>query len=121
MVAGLDIGGTRVKAGLVDVSGAVVRSATIPTPPALGAFREAVAELLARITGGEPVTGIGIGCKGIIRPADTFVETLPGTMDYLEGLTLAEFVNGIRPVHADNDARAALAGELTFGAATGTR
>lgn len=121
MVAGLDIGGTRLKAGLVDADGAVVRSEAIPTPATLDAFRGAVAQLLERVTAGQTVRGVGIGCKGIIRPADTVVETLPGTMDYLEGQTLADFVNGIRPVHADNDARAALAGEVMFGAAKGKR
>src|SRR5207248_3330625 len=121
MTAGLDIGGTRIKAGLVDASGVVTRSEAIPTPSSLESFRMGVAELLTRVTGGAPVRGVGIGCKGIIQPSDTLVKSLPGTVDYLEGHKLADFVDGRRPVCADNDARAALAGELIFGAAKGKR
>ncbi|HZU26359.1 MAG TPA: ROK family protein [Bryobacteraceae bacterium] len=121
MVAGLDIGGTRIKAGLVDEAGRLSRSAAIPTPASLTAFREALPPLLARIANGAPISGVGIACKGIIRPEDTMVESLPGTLDYLQGYRLADFLEGQGTVRADNDARAALAGELVFGAAKGKR
>jgi glucokinase len=121
MVAGLDIGGTRIKAGLVDEAGRLSQGAAIPTPPSLAAFREALPQLLERVTSGSPISGVGIACKGIIRPVDTMVESLPGTLDYLQGYRLSDFLEGRGPVRADNDARAALAGEMVFGAAKGKR
>src|SRR5262249_22468417 len=65
--------------------------------------------------------GVGVGCKGIINPESTQVETLPGTLHYLQGLRLSDLV-GLPldvPVFADNDARVALAGEVVWGAARG--
>ena len=59
--------------------------------------------------------------KGIINPDSTQVETLPGTLHYLQGLRLSDLV-GLPldvPVFADNDARVALAGEIVWGAAQG--
>jgi len=118
---GIDIGGTRLKAALVDSSGALTRGHAVPSPLTLPAFRRSIAELVEVAASGVAVDGVGIGCKGIIRAADTLVESLPGTLDYLEGHKLAEFVAPLTPVWADNDARAALAGELMFGAARGKR
>jgi glucokinase len=66
---------------------------------------------------------VGIGCKGIIHPGSTRVEVLPGTVHYLEGQLLSDLVHETLPesvpVFADNDARAALAGEVVWGAARG--
>lgn len=125
MFLGVDIGGTRIKAGLVDRSGALTRCEAVPTPESLTEFRSTLEAMARRIGEGSVVEGVGIGCKGIIRPSDTFVECLPGTLDYLEGTRLADFVSpfvsGGAVISADNDARAALAGEMTFGAAKGRR
>jgi len=65
--------------------------------------------------------GVGVGCKGIINPDSTQVETLSGSLHYLEGLRLSELIGlpGDVPVFADNAARVALAGEMVWGAARG--
>jgi glucokinase len=49
------------------------------------------------------------------------VDVLPGTLHFLEGQLLSEFAPGAPVVRADNDARAALAGEVAWGAARGRR
>ena len=66
--------------------------------------------------------GIGIGCKGVIDAATTCVNRLPGDLNFLEGRLLRDLatVNDL-PVYADNDARAALVGEVLWGAARGRR
>jgi glucokinase len=71
-------------------------------------------------TSGLPA-GVGVGCKGIIDPDSTRIETLHGSLHYLQGLRIADLV-GLPldvPVFADNDARVALAGEMVWGAAKG--
>src|SRR3984893_6856693 len=122
LVLGIDIGGAQIKAGMVDDRGAIIASRTIPTPSDLDTFvlslHDAVRWLLEATAA---PAGVGIGCKGIINPDSTQVETLPGTLHYLQGLRLSDLV-GLPldvPVFADNDARVALAGEMVWGAAQG--
>lgn len=125
MFLGIDIGGTRIKAGVVDQTGVVLRADAAPTPGSFLEFRATVGGLASALTAGLPLEAVGIGCCGIIRSSDTMVECLPGNMDYLEGTPLSEVVAasipGGTPVFADNDARAALSGEIMFGAARGKR
>ncbi len=120
VVLGIDIGGAQVKAGMVDEKGAILASRTIPTPPDLESFVPSLHEALRWLwdATARPY-GAGVGCKGIINPENTQVETLPGTLHYLQGLRLSELLGlpSDVPVFADNDARVALAGELVWGAA----
>jgi len=121
---GLDIGGTQIKAVRVSLRGDVADTAKAPTPRSLAQFRTLIGKLVLDLVREEtPLAGIGIGCKGIINPESTIVEALPGTLNYLQGYALVEFVSPWvpdgTPVAADNDARAALAGEAAWGAARG--
>jgi len=119
-VLGIDIGGHQIRAGMVDDGGAILASRTIPTPSDLDAFlpglQDAIGWLLE--SSGMPAA-VGVGCKGTIDPDSTRIETLRGTLHYLQGLRIADLV-GLPldvPVFADNDARVALAGEMVWGAA----
>ncbi|MBZ5626557.1 MAG: ROK family protein [Acidobacteriia bacterium] len=122
VVLGIDIGGTQIRAGMVDEKGAILASRTIPTPNDLDgllpSLQDAIHWLLEATT---LPAGVGIGCKGIINPDTTEVEILPGPLHFLEGLRLSN-LTGLPmdvPVFADNDARSALAGERIWGAARG--
>lgn len=124
MLLGVDIGGTTIKAAIVDHDGSIRASRNAPTPRALDDFYAAIEALIHSLCGpGVIPQGVGIGCKGIIDPVTSRVEVLPGTVHYLEGQVLSELVAPHLPagvnVAADNDARAALAGEVTWGAARG--
>jgi glucokinase len=125
MLLGIDIGGTRMKAGLVDEAGAVVRPASVATPGELAPFRAALREVVREALGGARPAAAGLGCKGIIDPETTMVDRLPGAWKFLEGTYLREALEGLiepgTPVRADNDAKAALAGEMAWGAARGVR
>ena len=120
MVLGIDIGGSNIKAGMVDEKGAILASRTIPTPSDLESFLPSLQEAIRwlREATDEPA-GVGVGCKGIINPDSTEVEILRGSLHFLEGLRLSDLV-GLPlevPVFADNDARVAMAGEMVWGAA----
>ncbi len=123
MLLGLDIGGSSLKAGLVDLNGKLVRRESVATPTSLIDFRRLADSLISRVASGTQIVAAGIGCPGIIHSSSTRVENLPGRMNYLQGFILRDLMEGIVPpdalILADNDARAALAGELMFGSARG--
>lgn len=116
---GIDIGGTAVKAGLVSSDGSVLDRQSHQSPISA----DAMAALLTSIATqyGSEAAAIGIGCKGVIDPVTTLVRVLPGTLHFLEGLRLAGLTGSTLPTTADNDARAAMAGEIRWGAAKGRR
>lgn len=119
---GIDIGGTRLKAGLVNENGDIIARRTTPTPTNLSDFKTAVNRLIIELLENhEPPRGAGIGCKGIVNPATSVVEICPGTFSFLEGVELSALVREHlprnAPIFADNDARVALVGETVWGAA----
>lgn len=124
LVLGIDIGGSQVKAGMVDEKGAILASRTIDTPNDLDSFLPSLHGALRWLVEATArPAGVGVGCKGIINPDTTRVELLRGTLHYLEGLRLCDLV-GLPvdvPVFADNDARVAMAGEMVWGAARDKR
>ncbi len=122
---GLDIGGTQIKAALVDSSGSIVWSARTNTPLNLEGLRTALRTLVAGVPREHSIAGAGVACKGIIDTSTTGVECLPGVMSYVEGCLLSDLLCDALgctvPVYADNDARVALVGECVWGAARGKR
>ncbi len=122
VVLGIDIGGSQIKAGIVDEQGAILASRTVETPSDLEGFVPSLHDAIRWLMEATTLpAGVGVGCKGIINPDSTLVELLPGSLHYLEGLRLSDLV-GLPidvPVFADNDARVALAGEMVWGAAKG--
>jgi len=126
MLLGVDIGGTQIKAATVDQTGTIARAVRADTPASLDEFRLAIVRLIRDLNpSAVPIRAVGIGCKGIINPQTTRVDVLPGTLHYLEGHLLSEIVSPAVPadaaIAADNDARVALAGEITWGAARQSR
>jgi glucokinase len=121
-VLGIDIGGNQIRAGMVDPDGAIVASRTIPTPADLDTFLPSLQEAIGwLVESTELPSGVGVGCKGMIDPATTRIESLRGPLHFLQGLRIVDLV-GLPlevPVFADNDARVSLAGEMMWGAARG--
>lgn len=123
--AGVDIGGTKIRAAVVTSGGEVLASATAPTPSGGQAMLDVAAELVARATAsaGVPVVAVGVGAAGVVDPAtgrvlaasDSFVGWV-GT-DLRSGLASR---TGL-PVTAANDVDAFLVGEATWGAVRGVR
>ena len=119
-VLALDIGGTKVAAGIVSGDGTLERRASRPTPrgddpdAVLGALLDAVAEVRA----GDEVA-CGVGCGGPMTRGGESVSPLniPGWREFpLRSRLTAEL--GL-PVHLDNDAKALALGEGWRGAARG--
>jgi glucokinase len=125
-VLGIDIGGTTLKAGLVDRAGRFraerSQSSRLPDRETFRRALEAVIADLGAAAGGS-VEAAGIGCKGTVVPGARRVHSLPGAFSFLEGAPLDRWIERALErriqVRLDNDARAALAGERRWGAARG--
>lgn len=125
-VLGLDVGGTEIKAALVNGEGDIIASERAPTPKSLSNLRQTLHRFAENLRLKDAnLRGVGVGCKGIIDPYTTEVLALPGELNYLEKLRLSEIVTPALPVPcpvaADNDARVALVGEHVWGAARGRK
>ena len=122
---GIDIGGSAVKAGLVDITGAVLASTSVETPttPQAGpeGFLQAAltaAHRALELAGLEKrhLRGAGVGVPGIVRATQGVVvqsANLPG----FANLPVADILGkGLElPVFLANDANAAALGESRFG------
>jgi glucokinase len=116
----VDVGGTKLAAGVVADDGAVVRRAQVPTTGDAETMFRALTELVDRVRTGDE-TVCGVGCGGPMAPDGETVSPLniPAWRDFPLRARLREHV-GI-DVHVDNDAKALALGEGWCGAAAGRR
>lgn len=122
-IIAFDVGGTRIKYGIISVKGELIQSGHVPSRANGGTD-----ELFKTISGfveesiksskGNPVA-IGLGLSGGIDP-DKGVVLLPGKFKSLEGFPIVKLLKEKfkLPVFADNDGRLAAYAEKYHGAAT---
>lgn len=126
LAVGVDLGGTSLRAGVVDAGGEVKAEASTKTRPAegldavlerlVGIVREAVEEAGTAL---DAVAGVGIGVPGGVDTPRGHVHLAPnlGWEDLTLGPRLADEL-GVA-VTLDNDVNVAILGEHRFGAARG--
>jgi glucokinase len=114
---GVDIGGTKIAAGLIDTDGTVLARVQLPTPTGEVAIADAVAGLIRRIAPEAAGAVVGIAVPGYVS-LDHRTVSYAANLE-LENTLLAELVEARLPVRAlvINDANAALWAEYRFGAA----
>ncbi len=117
---GVDIGGTKIAAGLVSEAGELLKRESEPTPDDSSTIPKIVAELAERLAGDEKIVGIGIGAAGFTSTDRTTVRFAPN-INWVDE-PLAERVSQLvdLPVVVENDANAAAWGEFAFGAGEDT-
>jgi len=123
-VLALDVGGTKIAAGIVDSGGRILVSSRIQTPTDLDAeglwstIASVIGETLARTP--ESITGVGVGCGGPMLWPDGVVSPLniPAWDGFPLRDRLEELLDGI-PVRVHNDAIAFAVGEHWRGAGRG--
>jgi len=121
LYVGVDVGGTKVAAGLVDVDGRILSNIRVPmvshssAEAGLNAVLSAIAQAT---TGSDAIAGIGICSPG---PLDPFAGVVlnPPNLPCWRNFALAESVQKVYPVpvKVDNDANAAALAEARWGAA----
>jgi len=120
LTIGVDVGGTKVAAGVVDETGQIVEKLRRDTPSArpdttMDVITSAVTELLAR----HDVEAVGIGAAGFVdhtRSTVLFAPNLAWRDEPVKELVEARIG---RPVVVENDANAAAWAEVKLGAARG--
>jgi glucokinase len=125
LAIGIDIGGTKVAGGVVDVEGNITHRARRDTPdrsksPSVveGKIIEVVAELM-QIAGPGAVAAVGIGAAGFVAADRATVVFAPHLSWRHEPLREALQKRVAVPIFVDNDANAAVWAEWKFGAAQG--
>jgi glucokinase len=117
---GVDLGGTSIKLGIVSANGKLLKKIAIRTEAekgpknVIGNIINGVNELIKNSK--HKISGIGIGCPGVVTPGKGIVENppnLPGWNKVNIGKIISKEFK--KPVFVDNDANAAAIGELTFG------
>lgn len=116
-VLAVDVGGTKIAAGVVDRAGRVVRQAVRPTrEPVFAALRDAVAAV-----GPGPVAAVGLSCAG---PVDAVAGTvspinIPSWRGFPLRARVGELVAGV-PVALAGDGQCMALGEHWLGAGRGS-
>ena len=118
LAIGIDIGGTKVKAGVVDLDGHVVqrvrRETPTTSPPAV---LNTIADIVSELRTQHHVTSVGIGAAGFVDATRSTVLFSPHLSWRHEPLRDAVRRRIGLSVLVDNDANAAAWGEWKFGAA----
>ncbi|RZS38923.1 glucokinase [Herbihabitans rhizosphaerae] len=118
---GVDVGGTSVRAGVVDSHGTVVDTARAPTPPEEAALEDAITSVVCQLARRHTVAAVGLAVAGFVtrdRASVMFAPHLPW-----RGVAVADRIAGRvkLPVVLEHDANAATLAEYRYGAARGSR
>lgn len=114
--AGIDIGGTRIKFGIVDESGTLYHREMVDTPTEYEAMMKEIEGFLTRNASYE-IKGMGISSPGIIT-TDGYMQTAGAIKCFLHHNIKEELSERFQMnVTVENDSKCAAAGEKWLGAA----
>ena len=118
LTVGVDVGGTKVAAGVVDEDGTLlVKRRRSSAAQETGATEQVIAELVSELAQGYPVEAVGVGAPGLVDETRSVVRFAPNLAwhDLPLAAQLSE-LTGL-PIVVENDANAAAWAEYRFGAA----
>ena len=118
---GIDVGGTKILAGVVDDTGAIIDRIRRDTPRVGGAeVTRALADVIVELTGRHQVSGIGLCSAGFVSADRRSILANPNIPNW-NGARLADDLEALigRKILLENDANAAAWGERQFGAGKG--
>ncbi len=122
--AGIDIGGTRIKAAVYDRRGQVIATALEPGEALCGdGWRASAVSALKNLEAqtGQRLERVGVAAPGLPAEDGRSIREMPGRLAGLVGLDWTAWLGRAIPVPVINDGSAALLGEVWCGVATGLR
>ncbi|MFH8406124.1 ROK family glucokinase [Streptomyces sp. NPDC018019] len=119
LTIGVDIGGTKIAAGVVDEEGTILETCKVPTPQATDELTEAIADAVRTVGADHQVEAVGIGAAGYVDEKRATVLFAPNIDWRHEPLKDKVEQRVGLPVVVENDANAAAWGEYRFGAGQG--
>jgi glucokinase len=119
LTIGVDIGGTKIAAGVVDEDGSILETVKVPTPSTPGGVVDAIAAAVRTVSTNHAVEAVGIGAAGYVDDKRATVLFAPNINWRHEALKDKVEQRVGLPVVVENDANAAAWGEYRFGAGQG--
>jgi glucokinase len=119
-VVGVDVGATKIAAGVVSPEGEVLSRVRYPTSNSRSTLLETLAQAISEVSADFEVAGVGLGVPGLILAQESKVIFSPN-LHAIEGIPLKDELEprvGL-PVVVENDNNAAAWGEFRFGAGSG--
>ena len=114
---GVDVGGTKIAAGVVTPQGEILKEVRYPTPTSSGRLVASIARAVAEVRDGFEVGGVCLAVPGLILAQENKVVFSPN-LHAVEGVPLKKELEpriGL-PLTIENDGNAAAWGEFRFGA-----
>lgn len=120
LTIGVDIGGTKIFAGVVDATGKVLDRVKVPTPTEPDAVAAAIGDAVLHLRQDRDIHAVGLGAAGFIA-ADRATVMFSANVSAWVDEPLRDRIQSLvgLPVVVENDANAAAWAEVRFGAATG--
>lgn len=120
-VVGVDLGGTKIKAGLLDGDGTIQATVSAATPRGSEAILQTVAELVRAHQAkseGKAIGAVGVGTAGRVDPIKGNIVAAGDTIPGWAGTEVKEVLEGelSLPVFVTNDVNAAALGDGWLGA-----
>lgn len=116
---GFDIGGTNMRAGLVDAEGRILRSVSAPSPDTTEALEAGIVDLVDELRAGHEVDAVGLAVAGFLDPECETVRFAPH-LPWRDAPVRTRLSDRLGlPVRLEHDANSAAWGEYRFGAARG--
>lgn len=118
LAIGVDVGGTKIAAGVVDLEGRVVRQDRRESPARdVAAIERTIVDLVQDLRGDDEIVGVGVAAAGFVDASRSTVMFAPN-LAWRDTALRAELEAQLDlPCVVENDANAAAWGEFTFGAA----
>ena len=114
----IDIGGTNIKAAVIDQDLGIIEQSSTPTHAELGKehLLDRIAGVVMELSKKDEVVGIGMGLPGMVSLDQTTIH-YPPNLPYLDGVNAAQEVYSRTqlPCKIENDANIAALGSLYFG------
>lgn len=124
LAVGVDIGGTKIAAGVVDAEGRILAHDRRPTTPRdADGINRAIIEIVSGFARSYEFSSVGIAAAGFVsadRVTVTYGTNIPAWRDYPLGTHVAELLGSDVTVVVENDANAAGWAEFVHGSGRGT-